>query len=323
LNNLRGKRILVTGGAGFLGSYVVERLQSYEPSDVFVPRKAEYDLTTEDGVARVFEDSRPDIVIHLAAQVGGIGANQASPGRFFYENLIMGTQMMEGGRQYGLDKFVAVGSVCAYPKYTEVPFRESSLWDGYPESTNAPYGLAKKMLLVQAQAYRDEYGFNAIYLLPTNLYGPRDNFSVTTSHVIPAMIRKCTEAVRDGRSEVVFWGTGQVSREFLYVADAADAICLAANSYNERESVNVGAGSEIQIATLATLIAKLTGFYGRISWDSTKPDGQPRRCLDTTKADEWFGFKASMPLEAGLMKTIEWFATTQKDHAALQHTFRS
>jgi len=306
MTSLDNKRITVTGGAGFLGAYVVERLR-LAGADVFVPRSAVYDLVSADAVRRLYGDARPEIVLHLAAQVGGIGANRENPGRFFYENLMMGTQMMEEGRRAGLEKFVAVGTVCAYPKFTPAPFREESLWDGYPEGTNAPYGLAKKMLLVQAQAYRTQYAFPAIYLLPTNLYGPGDSFDETRSHIIPALIKKCCAAIERGDDEIVVWGTGGASREFLYVDDCARAIVSASARYEKPEPVNIGSGHEIAIKDLVALIATLTGFQGSVRWDASKPDGQPRRCLNVTRAEQQFGFRAAMPLEDGLRKTIAWY----------------
>jgi len=309
------KRILVTGVAGFLGSFVVEKLKQRGCPNIFVPRTKEYDLVQMEAVKRVYSDSKPDIIIHLAAVVGGIGANQKNPGKFFYDNLIMGVQMMEIGRQFGIEKFVALGTICCYPKFTPVPFKEENLWNGYPEETNAPYGLAKKMLLVQSQAYRQQYGFNSIFLMPVNLYGARDNFDPKFSHVIPAIIRKCLEAQchseeksdEESQASITVWGTGKVTREFLYVEDCAEAIILATEKYNKSEPVNIGAGFEISIKDLVNLIAKLTGFKGKIIWDTTKPDGQPRRMLDTTKAEKEFGFKAKTPFEEGLKKTIEWY----------------
>jgi len=302
-----GKRILVTGGGGFLGKRVVDKLRAESPSSIFIPRRSEYDLVEQKNVARVYEDARPDIVVHIAAEVGGIGANRANPGRFFYNNLMMSTQLMEYGRRFGVEKFVAIGTICAYPKFTPIPFKEENLWDGYPEETNAPYGMAKKMLLVQAQAYRQQYGFNAIYLLPVNLYGPEDNFDPETSHVIPAMIKKCVDAVNKNSSEIVLWGTGTPSREFLYVDDAAQAIVLATERYNGADPVNIGSGMEITIKDLAQLIAKLTDFKGRLVWDPAQPDGQPRRALDVSKADTFFGFRARTPFEEGLRRTINWY----------------
>lgn len=302
-----GKRILVTGGAGFLGKRVVDKLRAESPSSIFIPRRSEYDLVEQKNVARVYEDARPDIVVHIAAEVGGIGANRANPGRFFYNNLMMSTQLMEYGRRFGIEKFVAIGTICAYPKFTPIPFKEENLWDGYPEETNAPYGMAKKMLLVQAQAYRQQYGFNAIYLLPVNLYGPEDNFDPETSHVIPAMIKKCVDAVNKNSSEIVLWGTGTPSREFLYVDDAAQAIALATERYNGADPVNIGSGMEITIKDLAQLIAKLTDFKGRLVWDPAQPDGQPRRALDVSKAETFFGFRARTPFEEGLRRTINWY----------------
>jgi GDP-L-fucose synthase len=305
-NSLRRKRITVTGGAGFLGSHVVSRLQELG-SEVFVPRSRDYDLVSGDAVRRLYRDARPEIVIHLAAQVGGIGANRENPGRFFYENMMMGVQLMEEGRRAGVEKFVAVGTVCAYPKLTPVPFREDDLWSGYPEETNAPYGLAKKMLLVQAEAYRAQYGFNAIYLLPVNLYGPRDSFDPAKSHVIPALIKKCCDAIDRGDGHIEVWGTGAASREFLYVDDCAQAIVLAAERYDKPAPVNIGAGREITIKDLVQLIARLTGFRGAICWDASKPDGQPRRCLDVSRAEREFGFRAATDFEDGLRRTIEWY----------------
>ena len=302
-----GRRVTVTGGAGFLGSAVVRRLREAGATEVFVPRTADYDLRKLSGVDRALADGRPDLVIHLAAVVGGIGANRESPGRFFYDNAIMGLLLMEQSRLAGVAKFVAIGTVCAYPKFTPVPFREEDLWNGYPEGTNAPYGLAKKMLLVQAQAYRDQYGFNAIYLLPVNIYGPGDNFDESSSHVIPALIKKCVDACERGDSFIEAWGTGSASREFLYVDDAARGIVLAAERYDGRDPINLGVGSEITIRDLTELIARLTSFTGEIRWDASKPDGQPRRALDTSRAREAFGFTSSTSFEDGLRATIEWY----------------
>ncbi|KUK34268.1 MAG: Nucleoside-diphosphate-sugar epimerase [Caldanaerobacter subterraneus] len=303
----KDKRVVVTGGAGFLGSYVVEKLQERGCENIFVPRSKDYDLTREEAIIRLLKDTKPHMIIHLAAVVGGIGANRENPGTFFYKNLMMGVQLIEQARLHNVDKFVAIGTICAYPKYTPVPFKEEDLWNGYPEETNAPYGLAKKMMLVQSQAYRQQYGFNSIYLLPVNLYGPRDNFDPKTSHVIPALIKKCVDAVNEGKDEIVVWGTGNATREFLYVEDCAEAIVLAAEKYNGSDPVNIGSGFEISIKDLAKLIAELTGFKGRIVWDTTKPDGQPRRRLDTTKAEKYFGFKAKTDFREGLKKTIEWY----------------
>lgn len=310
------KCVLVTGGAGFLGSFVVEKLQERGCKDIFVPRSKDYNLVEMEAVKRLYKDANPNVVIHLAAKVGGIGANRANPGKFFYDNLMMGVQMMEVGRQVGLEKFVAVGTVCAYPKFTPVPFKEEDLWNGYPEETNAPYGLAKKMLLVQSQAYRQQYGFNAIYLLPVNLYGPRDNFDLETSHVIPALIKKMVDAMYEPnkpnkRNElhdtITIWGTGKATREFLYVGECAEAIVLATEKYNKPDPSNIGAGFEISIKELVGLISKLTGFRGDIIWDNSKPDGQPRRVLNVSRAEQEIGFKAKTSLEEGLKKTIDWY----------------
>ena len=305
-----GSRFLVTGGAGFLGHSVVEGLRKRGASSVFVPRSREYDLRKESSIVRMLQDQKPDVIIHLAAVVGGIGANRANPGRFFYENLIMGVHLMEQARLAGVGKFVAIGTVCAYPKFTPVPFREDDLWNGYPEETNAPYGLAKKMLLVQAQAYRQQYGFNAIYLLPVNLYGPRDNFDPESSHVIPALIKKCVEA-RDRKAPAIdVWGTGSATREFLYVDDCAEGILLATERHNGHEPINLGSSQEISIKDLVLTIARLTSYEGEIRWDPSKPDGQPRRCLDTSRARSELGFEARTSLEDGLRATIEWYAAT-------------
>lgn len=301
-------RIVVTGGAGFLGRFIVDRLRTYEDVEVYVPRSSEFDLVKGSDIRKLYQQTRPDMVIHLAAVVGGIRANQKNPGRFFYENLMMGTQLIEEARLHDVQKFVAVGTVCAYPKFTPTPFREDELWNGYPEETNAPYGLAKKMMLVQAQSYRQQYGFNTIFLLPANLYGPGDNFDLENSHVIPALIRKCVEA-REQSSFVEAWGTGNASREFLYVEDCADGILAAAARYNESDPVNIGTGNEIKISDLLQLIARLTRFEGEIRWNSDRPDGQPRRRLDVSRAMEKFQFSAKVPLEEGLKRTIEWYET--------------
>jgi GDP-L-fucose synthase len=298
---------MVTGGGGFLGRRVVERLQRVGATDIFIPRSRDYDLRNRDAIARALSVARPDLVIHLAAVVGGIGANRANPGRFFYENAIMGIDLIEQARLAGVAKFVTIGTVCAYPKFTPVPFREKDLWGGYPEETNAPYGLAKKMLLVQGQAYREQYGFNAIYLIPVNLYGPGDNFDPTSSHVIPALIKKCVDARERGDSFIEVWGTGSASREFLYVDDAAEGIVLAADRYDGAEPVNLGVGQEITIRDLVTLIARLARFDGEIRWDASKPDGQPRRALDTSRAREWFGFTARTSFEEGLRQMVDWY----------------
>ncbi len=305
--DLSTKRICVTGGAGFLGQHLVRNLQSKGARDIFIPRYPEYDLVKGEDIARMLEDSQPDIIIHLAAHVGGIGANMARPAEFFYDNLMMGVQLMHQAWQRGVEKFVAIGTICAYPKFTPIPFKEEHLWDGYPEETNAPYGLAKKMLLVQSQAYRKQYGFNSIFLLPVNLYGPGDNFDPASSHVIPALIRKCVEAKEQGADEIVAWGDGSPTREFIYVEDAAEGIALATQYYNRSDPVNIGSNFEISIKDLTELIARLTGFEGRVCWDTSKPNGQPRRKLDTTRAKEYFGFSAKTNFEDGLRKTIDWY----------------
>jgi GDP-L-fucose synthase len=303
-------RFLVTGGAGFLGQSVVEGLRRRGAREIAIPRSREFDLRKQDDIVRLLTQHRPEVIIHLAAVVGGIGANRRNPGRFLYDNLIMGVQLMEQARLMGVHRFVALGTVCAYPKFSHVPFREDELWDGYPEETNAPYGLAKKMLLVQAQAYRQQYGFDAIYLLPVNLYGPRDNFDPESSHVIPALIRKCLEAERDGLPAIEVWGTGSATREFLYVDDCAEGILLATEHYRKPDPMNLGSGYEISIKDLVHTIARLTGFRGEIRWDDTKPDGQPRRGLDVSRARAELGFEAKMPLEEGLRRTIEWYAAS-------------
>lgn len=301
------KRVVVTGGAGFLGSFVVDQLRAKGCQQIVVPRSRDYDLVQMEAVKQLYGDAKPDVVIHLAARVGGIGANQANPGRFFYDNLMMGTQLIEMGRQRGLKKFVATGTICAYPKFAPIPFKEDDIWNGYPEETNAPYGLAKKMMLAQSQAYRQQYGFNSIVLFPVNLYGPRDNFDLETSHVIPALIRKCVAAKKEGRAVITLWGDGSPTREFLYVEDAAEGILLAAEHYDGSLPVNLGTGDEVRIRDLATMIAAETGFTGQIEWDSTKPNGQPRRCLDVSRAKQLFGFQARHSLREGLKQTVRWF----------------
>ncbi len=312
-NAVAGKRIMLTGGSGFLGTLVHDRLEAAGAAGVFVPRRADFDLTQPEAAARAYDAARPDTVIHLAAEVGGIGANRDNPGRFFYANMAMGLHMIEEARRRGIEKFTQVGTVCSYPKFTPVPFSESELWNGYPEETNAPYGVAKKALLVMLQGYREQYGLNGIYLMPVNLYGPGDNFDLASSHVIPALIRKCEEARIAGRSEVVCWGTGSASREFLYAGDCAEAIVAATVRYDGSDPVNIGAASEISIKELTELIARLTGFEGELVWDASKPDGQPRRCIDTTRARELFGFQASTLLERGLERTIAWYRAHARD----------
>ena len=308
----QSKRVCVTGGAGFLGKVVVHKLQERGVQDIFVPDIKDYDLVNLDDINRMLEDASADLIIHLAAQVGGIGANREHPAEFFYNNLMMGVQLMHRAWETGVEKFVAIGTICAYPKFTPVPFNEANLWDGYPEETNAPYGLAKKMLLVQAQSYRQQYGFNAIFLLPVNLYGPGDNFKTESSHVIPALIRKCIEANEAGLQAIEVWGDGSPTREFLYVEDAAEGILLAAEKYDGADPVNLGSGNEISIKNLVELIAKLTGFSGRLDWDTSKPNGQPRRALDTNRARDFFGFEAKMGFEEGLKNTIEWYQANHK-----------
>jgi GDP-L-fucose synthase len=306
-DGVTGKRIMLTGGAGFLGSKVRERLEAAGAAEIFVPRRADYDLTDAAAVARAYDDARPDTVVHLAAEVGGIGANRDNPGRYFFANMAMGLHLIEEARRRGTGKIVQVGTVCSYPKHTPVPFSESELWNGYPEETNAPYGVAKKALLTMLQAYREQYGLHSAYLLPVNLYGPGDNFDLESSHVIPALIRKCEEARVAGRDEVVCWGTGSASREFLYVDDCADAIVAATQRLDDPVPINLGAHREIKIRELTETIARLTGFEGELAWDTTKPDGQPRRCLDTSRATELLGFTAQTDFEDGLRRTIEWY----------------
>jgi GDP-L-fucose synthase len=303
----RDRRVCVTGGAGFLGRNVVQKLQQRQAKDIFVPLITEYDLTRPEDIERMLDRSNPDVIIHLAAQVGGIGANRAHPAEFFYNNLMMGATLMHRAWQRRVAKFVAIGTICAYPKFTPVPFREEDLWNGYPEETNAPYGLAKKMLLVQAQAYRQQYGYDAIFLLPVNLYGPGDNFNPASSHVIPALIRKCIEAQEAGLEDIVVWGDGSPTREFLYVEDAAEGIVLASERFDGEQPINLGSGNEISIKNLLETIVLLTGYTGRVVWDTSMPNGQPRRGLDTTRAEQYFGFKAQMSFEEGLRRTVEWY----------------
>jgi GDP-L-fucose synthase len=303
----QGKKVCVTGGAGFLGSYVLEKLKQRGAAEVFVPKIEEFNLVQQADIIKMLDQARPDIIIHLAASVGGIGANLLHPADFFYDNLMMGVQLIHESWKKGVEKFVAIGTICAYPKYTPIPFKEENLWDGYPEETNAPYGLAKKMLLVQSQAYRQQYGFNSIYLLPVNMYGPRDNFNPSSSHVIPALVRRYIEAKDAGLNEVVNWGDGSPTREFIYAEDAAEGILLAAEGYNGPDPVNLGSGNEISIKDLSEKIAKLTGFEGNLVWDTSKPNGQPRRMLDTQRAYDYFGFRAAMTFDEGLRRTIEWF----------------
>lgn len=310
--DLTNKRIVVTGGAGFLGSHIVQQLQAKGCKTIFAPRRKEYDLTDPQSIRRLFEKHAPEVLIHCAAVVGGIGANRTYPGSFFYENAVMGIQLIEAARRYGVGKTVVLGTICAYPKFASAPFQETDLWNGYPDETNAPYGIAKKALLVQCQAYRQQYGMNAIYLLPVNLYGPRDNFDPDRSHVIPALIRKCVDAVEQGSAEVVCWGDGSPTREFLYVEDAAQGIIAATENYDGADPVNLGTGVEITIRQLMETIAELTGFRGRIVWDVTQPNGQPRRQLDVSHAKKWFGFKASTQLKDGLSRTVEWYLNSRR-----------
>jgi len=308
----KDKRVVVTGGAGFLGSFVVDQLRAKGCQQIVIPRSQDYDLVQMDAVKQLYSDAKPDLVIHLAARVGGIGANQSNPGRFFYDNLMMGAQLIEVGRQRGLKKFVATGTICAYPKFAPIPFKEDDIWNGYPEETNAPYGLAKKMMLAQSQAYRDQYGFNSIVLFPVNLYGPRDNFDLETSHVIPALIRKCAIAKEAGHASITLWGDGSPTREFLYVEDAAEGILLAAEQYEGNLPVNLGTGEEVAIRDLAGMIAAEVGFAGQINWDTTKPNGQPRRCLDVSRAKQLFGFEARHRLCDGLKQTVQWFQANRQ-----------
>ncbi|MBA2503853.1 MAG: GDP-L-fucose synthase [Pyrinomonadaceae bacterium] len=315
-NLLADKKICVTGGGGFLGRRVVARLVEQGCKDVFAVRRREYDLVQQEAVERLYREHKPQVMIHLAAVVGGIGANAKNPGRFFYENLIMGAQLIEGARKYGVEKTVILGTICSYPKFTPVPFKEDDLWNGFPEETNAPYGIAKKALLTQAQAYRDQYGMNSVYLLPVNLYGPGDNFDPNTSHVIPALTKKCLDAIEEGARNIEAWGTGNATREFLYVDDAAEGIVLAAEKYDGRDPINLGSGHEISVRDLMSLIARETGFTGQVLWDTTKPDGQPRRALDTTRAEKLLGFRARTNFVDGLRRTIDWYRTARSTESA-------
>jgi len=313
------RRVMVTGGAGFLGAWVVQKLRQRGSQSIFVPRSQDYDLRHGEDMRRAISEAAPEIIIHLAARVGGIGANRAHPAEYFYDNLMMGVPLLHEAWRAGVSKFVAIGTVCAYPKFTPVPFREDDLWDGYPEETNAPYGLAKKMLLVQSQAYRQQYGYNSIFLLPVNLYGPGDNFDPESSHVIPALIKKCVDAKTRGDAAIEVWGDGSPTREFLYVEDAAEGILLAAEHYNDSQPVNLGSGKEVSIKALVEMIARLTGFEGRIVWDTTRPNGQPRRSLDTSRANRVFGFKAQVGFEEGLRQTIEWYVAQQQRSGETVH----
>jgi GDP-L-fucose synthase len=312
-------RIVVTGGAGFLGSFVCDVLRAKGYANLFVPRRRDFDLTVETEVERLYQQQRPDVVLHLAAEVGGIGANRANPGRFFFANMAMGMHLIEGARRHGAKKFLQTGTICAYPNLTPVPFKEEDLWNGFPEVTNAPYGIAKKALLVMCDSYRQQYGLNAVYVLPVNLYGPRDNFDYQSSHVIPALVRKCVEARRRGDEKIVAWGTGNASREFLYVEDAAEAVVAAMERYDSSDPVNLGSGREITIKALTELVAKVAGFEGRIEWDASKPDGQPRRGLDVSRAKERLGWVAQTPLEEGLRKTVAWFEEHSGSDARLNY----
>ncbi len=311
--DLSTKKICVTGGAGFLGTHLIRNLRARGAQHIFIPKIEDYDLVKQADIQRMLDDSQPDVIIHLAAHVGGIGANMAKPAEFFYDNLMMGVQLMHESWKKGVEKFVAIGTICAYPKFTPIPFKEENLWEGYPEETNAPYGLAKKMLLVQSQSYRQQYGWNSIFLLPVNLYGPGDNFNPQSSHVIPALIRKCLEAKTRGDKEIIAWGDGSPTREFIYVADAAEGICLATERYNDSDPVNIGSSFEISIRDLTEKIARMTGFQGKITWDTSKPNGQPQRKLDTSRAEERFGFKARTDFDEGLKQTIEWYVQQRTD----------
>ncbi|MFZ4793194.1 MAG: GDP-L-fucose synthase family protein [Blastocatellia bacterium] len=313
MSNFPYKRVVVTGGAGFLGSYVTRKLRERGVDNIFIPRSSDYDLVQIEQVRRLYDDTNPDLVIHMAAVVGGIGANRANPGRYFYDNLMMGVQLLDEAWRRNIPKFVGLGTICAYPKFTPVPFREEDIWNGYPEETNAPYGLAKKMMLVQSQSYREQYGYNSIFLLPVNLYGPRDNFDLQSSHVIPALIRKCLEAIDQKAERIVCWGSGRVTREFLHGEDCAEGILLASEQYNSSEPVNLGSGLEISIRDLAEKIAALTGFTGELVWDTSQPDGQPRRCLDVTRAAKEFGFRSRIGFDEGLRETIDWYRETRQD----------